>query len=193
VAHRGVLDTNLVGDHLVTRTFGAKSEDALHQWGHFVGDQFAIHHVVARGWMILPPASFGRLALSHLGVLHDLVAVVLSEDPGHPDLHLARGRTEVEVALVDRVHDHPVRTEKTDEPGEVALVSTEAVPAPDQQVSHLASLDESQQFSHGGTLEIFARPPLVGEHGHGTEVAQSRQVPTALRLGVGRELHLVLS
>ena len=88
-AHRRVLHVDLVGDLLETCALGAKGEDALDNWCLLVGHEFAVHHVVTGGCVVLPASILGGLALSHLRVLHDLIAVVLGEDSVDPDLHLA--------------------------------------------------------------------------------------------------------
>ena len=192
-AHGRVLDAHLVLDREVTQPRGTQGEDPLDDGRHLVWLELAVHHVVASRRVVLPASTFGGLALAHLGVLNDLVAVVLGEDPRDPDLHLARRRGQVEVPFVDRMHRDAVLLEEFDEPGEVTLVAAEAIPAPDEQMLNLVRLDQREQFVHRGPVQVLARPTLVFEHRHWPEVAQTREVAAALRLSVGGELDLVLS
>jgi hypothetical protein len=161
-----------------------ESEDLLDQGRHIVGLECAIDHVVTSGRAIDPVTLLGSLTLSHARVLHDLVAVVLGEDTVDPDLHLSRGAFEVKVTFIDRVNFDVMRLEDFDQPLRVALVATQSVPSPDDQVSHLTGLDHGDQFAHLRAFEVLRRPPFVSQDLDSTEVAQFGEVATALGLRV---------
>ena len=99
-AHGRVFHVDAVGDLLETAALGAKREDALDNRRLIVRYEFAVHHGVASRRVILPTPALGRLALTHLRVLHDLIAVVLSKDAIHSNLDLARCAREIEFTFV---------------------------------------------------------------------------------------------
>jgi hypothetical protein len=45
-----------------------------------------------------------------------------------------------------------MRLEDLDQPRRVTLITTEAVPTPNDQVTHLTGFDHGDQFAHLGTL-----------------------------------------
>jgi hypothetical protein len=58
---------------------------------------------------------------------------------------------------------HVVTLEELHESCEVALIATQPIPAPDDEISHLVCFDMLEQLLNSRSVEVLTRPALVSE------------------------------